>query len=77
MMKTAEKRQKMAPELMKSNLLLGSGLLISIILNAGLTWPRYNSHDYFATDSGRLVRLAPLPNQHGARTMPSPLAARL
>nr|UUW42468.1 hypothetical protein [Citrobacter portucalensis] len=37
MMITAEKRQKMAPELMKSNLRLGTGLLISIILNAGLT----------------------------------------
>ncbi|AJB79306.1 TPA: conjugal transfer protein TraM [Enterobacter cloacae] len=60
MMKTAEKRQKMAPELMKSNLLLGSGLLISIILNAGLTWALIQQpRDYFATDSGRLVRLAP------------------
>ncbi|MDF3680579.1 conjugal transfer protein TraM, partial [Enterobacter hormaechei] len=59
MMITAEKRQKMAPELMKSNLRLGTGLLISIILNAGLTWALIQQpRDYFATDSGRLVRLA-------------------
>lgn len=60
MMEKAEKRQQMAPELMKSNLRMGVALLVSITLNAGLVWALIQQpRDYFATDSGRLVRLAP------------------
>lgn len=60
MMQKAEKRQQMAPELMKSNLRMGVALLVSITLNAGLVWALIQQpRDYFATDSGRLVRLAP------------------
>lgn len=60
MMAKAEKRQQMAPELMKSNLRIGVALLVSVTLNAGLVWALIQQpRDYFATDSGRLVRLAP------------------
>lgn len=60
MMEKAEKRQKMAPELMKANLIMGMALLFSILLNAGLGWALWQQpRDYFATDNGRLVRLAP------------------
>ena len=60
MMARAEKRQKMVPELMKANLRMGIALLVSIILNAALVWAIVQQpRDYFATDNGRLVRLAP------------------
>ncbi|WP_039031264.1 DotI/IcmL/TraM family protein [Leclercia adecarboxylata] len=60
MMSRAEKRQKMVPELMKANLRMGIALLVSIILNAALVWAIVQQpRDYFATDNGRLVRLAP------------------
>jgi len=60
MMNKAERRQKMAPELMRANLRMGIALLVSIILNAGLGWALVQQpRDYFATDNGRLVRLAP------------------
>ncbi|STB73739.1 Macrophage killing protein with similarity to conjugation protein [Citrobacter koseri] len=60
MMQTAEKRQQLVPDMMQSNLRLGLALLISLILNAVLVWGIFQKErDYFATDNGRLVRLAP------------------
>nr|WP_233473717.1 DotI/IcmL/TraM family protein [Phytobacter diazotrophicus] len=45
---------------MQSNLTIGIALLISVTLNAVLVWAIFQKdRDYFATDSGRLVRLAP------------------
>lgn len=60
MMETAEQRQNNVPKLMQSNLTIGIALLISVTLNAVLIWAIFQKdRDYFATDSGRLVRLAP------------------
>lgn len=60
MMETAEKRQKMAPELMKSNFILSIALLACILIIIVLGWKLFlQPRDYFATDNGRLVRLAP------------------
>ncbi|MEL7630949.1 DotI/IcmL/TraM family protein [Pectobacterium aroidearum] len=60
LMEKAEKRQNMAPDLMRNNLVLTIGLVASIILNASMFWSlTQKERDYFATDNGRLVRLAP------------------
>lgn len=60
LMEQAEKRQNMAPDLMRSNLVLSIGLVVSIILNISMFWfSTHKERDYFATDNGRLVRLAP------------------
>ena len=60
MMETAEQRQNNVPKLVQSNLTMSTALVISIIINAVLIFAIFQKErDYFATDNGRLVRLAP------------------
>ncbi len=59
-MKQSEQRANNVPALIKALLCTGTCLLISITGNAIQYWHSTNvEREYFATDNGRLVRLAP------------------
>lgn len=60
LMEKSEQRQAMAPRLLTTNTILGAALLVTVVINAVLFWKIQNQpRDYFATNKGSLVRLAP------------------
>lgn len=60
LMEKSEQRQAMAPRLLTTNTTLSVALLVSVVLNAGLFLAlKDQPRDYFATNNGSLVRLAP------------------
>lgn len=60
LMEKSEQRQAMAPGLIRNNMILGTALLLSITLNVGGGWALWHQpRDYFATNNGSLIKLAP------------------
>lgn len=65
LMESAEKRASLVHKLMKVNLISSASNLVFLILISALVWKLFHiENKYFATDQGKLVRLAPT-NQPG------------